>query len=82
MALSTFKTVWGQYTPLIVTAKPMTDLCWTCQQNTQCMFQAANRTEEEKLEQLQAHQQHLDKVLVERTKYRYIIVDHVLVFTQ
>nr|XP_054760240.1 uncharacterized protein LOC129266415 [Lytechinus pictus] len=70
MALSTFKNVWRQYTPLIVTAKPMTDLCWTCQQNTQRLFMKANQTEEEKLEQLQHHQQHLDEVLVERTKYR------------
>nr|XP_054775246.1 uncharacterized protein LOC129283462 [Lytechinus pictus] len=70
IALSTFKNVWKQYVPMIVTAKPMTDLCWTCQQNTTRLFVTANRTEEEKVERLEAHREHLNKVLVERTKYR------------
>uniref|UniRef100_X1ZI71 Uncharacterized protein n=2 Tax=Capitella teleta TaxID=283909 RepID=X1ZI71_CAPTE len=31
--LSTFKQLWLQLLPFIVVARPMTDLCWTCQNN-------------------------------------------------
>ena len=30
---SSFFTLWKQLTPFVVAAKPMTDLCWTCQKN-------------------------------------------------
>jgi len=35
---SSFFSLWKQLTPFIVTAKPMTDLCWTCQKNNSLIF--------------------------------------------
>ena len=39
---------WKQFFPNVVVAKPMTDLCFTCQQNTSKLVRAANLPEEEK----------------------------------
>ena len=39
---SSFMSLWEQLTPFIVTAKPMTDLCWTCQKNNTLIFRSAN----------------------------------------
>jgi hypothetical protein len=35
---SSFRSLWNQLTPYIVTAKPMTDLCWTCQRNNTLIY--------------------------------------------
>ena len=70
MALSTFKQLWTQYLPRVMTCKPMTDLCWRCQQNNTRLYKTANQSEEEKMQHLGEHQQHLRSVLVERDVYR------------
>jgi len=35
---STFFSLWQQLMPFIVSAKPMTDLCWTCQKNNTLIY--------------------------------------------
>ena len=35
---SSFFSLWQQLTPFVVCAKPMTDLCWTCQKNNTLIY--------------------------------------------
>ena len=48
VAYSTFTQLWRQLLPHVVVMKPMSDLCWVCQQNSTAIMRAANRPEEEK----------------------------------
>lgn len=50
VAYSTFCKVWKHFLPHIVVARPMTDLCWTCQQNSTAIVRSANLSEAEKTE--------------------------------
>ena len=47
---SFFCRLWRQLTPQVVVTKPMSDLCWTCQQNSTLIMRAHNRPVEEKSE--------------------------------
>ena len=47
---SSFCSLWNQLLPHILVCKPMSDLCWTCQQNSTMIMRAHNRPEEEKSE--------------------------------
>ena len=47
---SLFCNLWKQLTPQVVITKPMSDLCWTCQQNSTAIMRAHNRPVEEKSE--------------------------------
>ena len=49
-AYSTFCKLWKQLLPQIVVARPMTDLCLTCQQNSTAIIHSANLCEEVKSE--------------------------------
>ena len=53
-----FLQLWEQFHPNV--AKPMTDLCLTCQQNTGKLQRAANLSDREKSECVKAHQDHLN----------------------
>ena len=64
-----FTDFWKQFFPNVVMAKPMTDLCFTCQQNTLKLVWAANLPEEEKSQCVQARQPHLNSVHTERELY-------------
>lgn len=55
-AVSYGKFLWDEFCPDVVVAKPMTDLCLTCQQNTTKLQRAANLSDEDKLECVKAHQ--------------------------
>ena len=44
----TFRNIWSMYMPDIIITKPMSDLCWTCQQNNSLILRSANKCEEEK----------------------------------
>ena len=44
---STFTSLWRQLLPNIVVMKPMSDLCWVCQQNSVAITRSANTTEAE-----------------------------------
>ena len=67
---SKFVDFWHQFCPKVVVAKPMTDLCLTCQQNTTKLVRAANLLEHEKADSIKAQQEHLDCAQVEREFYR------------
>ena len=43
-----FRNIWTKYLPQIIITKPMSDLCWTCQQNNSLIVQSTNKSEEEK----------------------------------
>ena len=45
-----FCRLWRQLTPQVVVTKPMSDLYWTCQQNSTLIMRAHNRPVEEKSE--------------------------------
>ena len=65
-----FHQIWGQCYPNVVVSKPMTDLCITCQQNTNKLQRAANLTEREKAELIKDHQDHINCAQSEREFYR------------
>ena len=44
---SPFCRLWQQLTPQVDVTKPMSDLCWTCQQNSTLIMRAHNRPVEE-----------------------------------
>ena len=53
--------------------KPMTDLCWQCQQNSTAVIRSANCSEEEKSVTIQKAEEHLRIVHVERSFYNFIL---------
>lgn len=59
--------------PYIVRTKPMTDLCWQCQKNNAAIYQSANLTEAEKSERCRSQEDHLLKVVLERSLYRDMV---------
>lgn len=65
-----FLQLWEQFHPNVVISKTMTDLCWTCQQNTNKLQRAANLSDREKSECLKAHQDHLNCAKSEREHYK------------
>lgn len=50
VAYTTFCSLWRRLIPYITVMKPMSDLCWVCQQNSYAMVRSANTPEEEKSE--------------------------------
>ena len=67
---TTFLKLWEQFHPGVVVAKPMTDLCLTCQQNTSKLMRSANLPDREKSQCVLTQQEHLDCVQTERDYYR------------
>ena len=65
-----FLQLWDEFYPDVVVAKPMTDLCLTCQQSTTKLQEAAHLSDEEKSECVRAHQEHLNTAQTERELYR------------
>ena len=72
MGYSTFCKLWRQLLPYLVVTKPMTDLCWTCQQNSTALSRAVNTPLAEKSATLTAYMEHLDKVQKERSYYKTV----------
>ena len=82
----TFCRYWLELLPHIVTGKPRSDLCWTCQQNSVAIMKMANNTDDEKeqvcyqpphsihllgiIQVISAAKTHLDVVKQERSLYR------------
>ena len=50
--------------------KPMSDLCWQCQQNSTAILRAANHPDAEKSDAIKAAEEHLTIVQKERSFYR------------
>ena len=66
----------------VVVEKPLTDLCFTCQQNTTKVVQAANLPEHEKADYIKVHKEHLDCAQTERDFYRQTCLDSAVTFKQ
>ena len=56
MCLTVFTDTWRRLLPGILTARPMTDLCWTCQSNNHLIYRGANIPEADKTERLRAQE--------------------------
>ena len=70
VSYSKFLELWNNMFPDVIVAKPMTDLCAECQENTTKLQRAANLSEEEKSNCVKLHQEHLDRAKAERECYR------------
>lgn len=47
---TTFCSLWRKLVPHITVMRPMSDLCWVCQQNSRAIMRSANTQEEDKTE--------------------------------
>ena len=65
-----YTTFWRKPLPSVIIMKPMTDLCWTCQQNSAAIRQAANSSEATKSNTIREAEEHLRIVQVERSFYK------------
>ena len=70
VSYSKFVELWEQFYPNLVVAKPMTDLCLTCQQNSTKLLRAANLPDNEKSDCVREQQEHLNLALTERSVYK------------
>ena len=59
MSETGFRKTWKALLAFIVTARPMTDLCWTCQKNNTFIYRSANLSEAEKSERVLQQERHL-----------------------
>ena len=66
----TFCHLWRTLLPSIIIMRPMSDLCWLCQQNSTIILRSANGPESEKRETLKKAMEHLNVVTAERSFYR------------
>ena len=65
----TFCRLWRSLLPSIIIMKPMTDLCWQCQQNSSAILRSANMSESDKSDTLRKAEEHLRIVQLERSTY-------------
>jgi len=65
-----FTELWKQFHPNVVVARPTSDLCFTCQQNSSKLLRAANLPVAYKSECVRTQQDHLNSVQTERELYR------------
>ena len=72
VAYSTFCKLWRHLVPYLVVTKPMTDLCWTCQQNSSSLTRAVNTPFAEKSAALSAYMEHLEAAHKERCFYKTV----------
>ena len=69
MGYTKFVKTWNEFLPFIKIMQPSTDLCYTCQKNTEKISGCAGALEEDKIEAVEAHQNHLRKAKCEREIY-------------
>ena len=70
IACTTFFRLWKAQLPYVVLMKPLTDLCWKCQQNSNAILRAANSSDRSKSTTIEEALEHLRIVQVERSHYR------------
>ena len=70
VAYTTFCRLWRVLLPSIIIMKPMSDLCWQCQQNSTAILRAANSPDAEKFATLKDAEEHLRIVQLERSFYK------------
>ena len=71
-AYRTFCRRWQELLPQLVIMKPLSDLCWTCQQNSAAVLRATSSVVE-KSAALQEYLDHLSMVTAERSFYTSIL---------
>ena len=64
-----FVQTWNEFLPFIKIMQPSTDLCHTCQKNTEKISGRAGASEEDKIAAVEAHSDHLRKAKREREIY-------------
>lgn len=69
MGYTKFVTTWNDFLPFIKIMQPSTDLCHTCQKNTEKISGKANVSEDEKMAAIAEHSDHLNKAKSERELY-------------
>lgn len=69
-AYTTFCCLWRSLVPSVIIMKPMTDLCWTCHQNSTPILRAANSSNTSKSSTLKEAKEHLCIIQVERSFYK------------
>ena len=72
VAYTTFCHLSRTILPSVILMRPMADLCWQCQLNSQAILWSANSPEVEKSEILEKPLEHLRLVSIERSFYRSI----------
>ena len=70
VAYTTFCRLWKALVPSLIIMKPMTDLCWTCQQNSSAILRASNFPERVKSDVLKKAEEHLFIDQKERSFYK------------
>ena len=70
VAYATFCRLWRTLVPFLVVTKPMTDLCWQCQQNSTALARSVNSPLPEKTATVKAYMEHLELVQKERSLYK------------
>ena len=69
MGYTKFVQTWNEFLPFIKIMQPSTDLCHTCQKNTEKISGRAGASEEDKIAAVEAHSDHLRKAKREREIY-------------
>ena len=75
VSYTSFCRLWRNLIPSVIIMKPMTDLCWQCQQNNTAVIRSANCSEEDKSVTLKKAEEHLRIVSMERSYYNTITKD-------
>ena len=73
VAYTTFCRLWKLLLPDIIMIRPMSDLCWHCQQNSHLILRSANSTDIEKTRNLDNALEHLHVVAAERSFYLVLL---------
>ena len=63
---------WQGFFPNVVLAKPMTDICFTCQQNTTKLQRVTNLSDIKNSECIATQQEHLNSAKAERDFYKFV----------
>ncbi|KAL2104400.1 hypothetical protein ACEWY4_001268 [Coilia grayii] len=75
VSLVSFRRIWREVVPFVVTMRPAADLCWTCQKYQKKISEAANRSDAEKAELHGLAIDHLEKARIERAYYQKLCKD-------
>ena len=69
VAVQTFRRLWQQLLPFVVTMRPATDLCWYCQKGVTKLTRSANLPDAEKTAAVREYEEHLHRATTERAHY-------------
>ena len=72
VSLVTFRRIWREATPFIVTMRPATDLCWYCQQAQKKLAEGGRLNDQVKQDIHRKADEHLKQASAEREYYRNV----------